>query len=161
MNRSSAQAVGRGWQCVPWHGLGCLILSGVLGWSGVVKALDPEAFAVAVGNFQLVGGVTARAVAYYLPWMEIALAVGLCLPRWRTAALGLAAGLLTAFAILWAVTWARGLNVECGCFGGTGTTSAAWAFTRVSLLAGLAWVALALRSGIPHGAACCDRQGGR
>ena len=66
-----------------------------------------------------------------LPYVEIACGVGaLLLPRpWRrAAALGIA-GMLVLFTVAVAVALARGINIDCGCFGGG--TSPITAFTVV------------------------------
>jgi len=80
------------------------------------------------------------ALALYLPWLELIIAVALFVPRWRQSALLLAAVLSTLFVVVWAITWTRGLDVSCGCFGGQGATNAAWAFFRAILLSCFAWV---------------------
>ncbi len=122
----------------------CLALAALLGWSGAAKALDPAAFAEAILGFRLVPHPVAVALALYLPWLELFVAAALLVPRWRAGALWVAAVLLALFALLWAVTWLRGLDVSCGCFGGQGRSSAAWSLARAALLAAASWFALFL-----------------
>lgn len=94
-----------------------VILAVVLGWAGVAKALDSNAFAQSVENFRVVSQLMAQIVAYYVPWLEIALAIGLLVPRWRVSAAWLVLLLLCGFtALLVSAQW-RGLNIQCGCFG--------------------------------------------
>ena len=118
------------------------VLAGVFGWAGAVKALNPAAFAESISGFRLVPWSVEVAVAHYVPWLEMIVAVAVVTKRWRRAGLVIAGILLSGFMVIWAITWARGLDVACGCFGGSGSTSAAWALLRVSLLAGLAWCIL-------------------
>jgi putative oxidoreductase len=118
------------------------VLAGVFGWAGALKALDPAAFAESISGFRLVPWALGVAVAHYVPWLEMIVAVAVVTKRWRRAGLVIAGLLLSVFMVIWAITWARGLDVACGCFGGSGSTSAAWALLRVSLLAGLAWCIL-------------------
>lgn len=120
--------------------LGVAALAAVLGWSGAAKLADIEAFAAAVTGFRLAGGAVARGVAYYVPWLELVLAAGVLLPRWRAGALLVAAWLFTGFAGLWAITWLRGLEVACGCFGGSEEVLTGWALARAGVLAVAAWV---------------------
>jgi uncharacterized membrane protein YphA (DoxX/SURF4 family) len=56
-------------------------------------------------------------LANYLPWVEIALGV-LLLAGWkiRYVALG-AAALLVSFTVILTVTYLRGIDADCGCFG--------------------------------------------
>jgi hypothetical protein len=88
-------------------------------------------------------------LAFYLPWLELIVACGVCVPRWRMGALVIATALFTAFAGIWAVTWWRGIDVACGCFGGSGDTPVGWSLARGLALAGLAWGLLfAERAGV-------------
>jgi putative oxidoreductase len=115
------------------------VLAGVFGWAGALKAMDPAAFAESISGFRLFPWALGVAVAHYVPWLEIIVSMALVTKRWRRAGLVIAGVLLSVFMVIWAITSARGLDVACGCFGGSGATSAAWTLLRVSLLAGLAW----------------------
>ncbi len=120
-----------------------LALAVILAWAGLLKVLDPAAFAQNILNFRLVSIPVAAALALYLPWLELILAAALLIPRLRTGATLLAALLFTLFTALWIVTGLRGIDVACGCFGGTGThTSAAQGFLRAITPALAAWLAL-------------------
>lgn len=122
-----------------------LALAALLAWAGVLKALDPAAFAEAIQGFRLTTVPVAAALALYLPWLELLLAAGLLAPRWRSGALLVTTVLFAAFTALWMVTWLRGIDVACGCFGGAGHTPAAWGFVRALIPAFAAgW---ALRAG--------------
>ena len=72
--------------------------------------------------FRLLPEAVATAFGYALPAVELALAglllVGLAT---RVAAAG-AAVLLVMFMLGIAAAWARGLSIDCGCFGATGAT---------------------------------------
>ncbi|MFA6287815.1 MAG: MauE/DoxX family redox-associated membrane protein [Opitutaceae bacterium] len=113
------------------------VIAVVLGWAGVVKAADPHAFTKAIENFRLVEGAAAGVLAYYVPWLEIVVAVGLLFTRWRKAAAYVALLLLIAFTVLLASAQWRGLNVACGCFGASDkmqTTAFGWLYLRNGLL---------------------------
>jgi len=102
-----------------------LVLSAVFIIAGTRKLPDPAASVRAVRAYDLLPEVVVPAVGYGLPLLEIA--VGLLLlaglfTRWAAA---LSAVLLTAFVIGIASAWARGLSIDCGCFGGGGQVEAA------------------------------------
>ena len=85
--------------------------------AGVVKLIDPASFARDIGHYRLVPAVVAVALSVYLPWLEIALGVGLCLPRTHNAARWLSFALLGVFCGALVSALVRGLDVRCGCFG--------------------------------------------
>lgn len=88
--------------------------------SGVPKALDPDRTYVAVRAYDVLPPLGVELVAAVLPWLEIALAVLLLLGLGTRAAAVVSAGLLLVFVAGVAQAWARGLSIDCGCFGGGG-----------------------------------------
>lgn len=115
-------------------------LAAVLIWAGGAKALAPAEMAEGIANFRLVSWPVAVGAAYYLPWLELLTGLAMLVPRWCAGAIGVAAVLFTSFAILWAVTWARGIDVTCGCFGGGGGAGPTWGFVRALALGVAAWI---------------------
>lgn len=115
------------------------LLAGVLFWTGAGKALDPAALAESIAGFRLVPWPAGVAGAFYLPWLELVTGGALLVPRWRAGAARVAVLLFGVFTAVWVVTWLRGIDVECGCFGGAGRTSVAWGLARALGLALLAW----------------------
>ena len=110
-------------------------------WAGVAKARGPHLFATDIAAFRLLPGDAAAgltlAIAYYLPWLEVFCALGLWAPRWRTASLTVGAALLTVFTLALAGAWARGIHLDCGCFGGGKETNLPWAVGRNLLMLGV------------------------
>lgn len=104
-----------------------LFLGGVLIYAGVLKMLEhPQVFADAVEGFQLVPRELVNLVALSLPPFEILLGAMLILPAVsrsfnksisQSAALA-AVCLFAAFAFALAQAMLRGIEVDCGCFGG-------------------------------------------
>jgi uncharacterized membrane protein YphA (DoxX/SURF4 family) len=97
-----------------------LVVAGVLIVAGWLKMGAPAISIKAVEAYELLPAAVAEIVGYVLPILEIVigllLVVGLLT---RLAAIG--GGLLMlAFVIGIASAWARGLNIDCGCFGGGG-----------------------------------------
>jgi uncharacterized membrane protein YphA (DoxX/SURF4 family) len=99
-----------------------LALGGLFAFAGFSKLADPAAFAAAILAYRLVPWEIAVPLAYYLPWLEILCGLALA-SGWRRVARGaipVAAGMLLVFAAaLGSAIW-RGLDIECGCFGGGG-----------------------------------------
>lgn len=92
-------------------------VAAVLGYAGVVKALDPAQFALDLGGYHLLPPDGNRLLALYVPWVEILCAAGLLLRPLRAGAWLIAIGLSLGFAVFLGSAWARGLDVSCGCFG--------------------------------------------
>jgi putative oxidoreductase len=92
-------------------------------WSGVAKMKDPAAFAIAVRNFRLLGDPWVAAAALFIPSLEIVCAVAIVIRLGAKGALGILWLSLVVFTVAIAISWARGLDIECGCFGvGDGRT---------------------------------------
>jgi uncharacterized membrane protein YphA (DoxX/SURF4 family) len=88
--------------------------------SGALKAVDPDATYVAVRAYDVLPKAGVALVAGVLPWLEIVLGVLLLLGV-ATRAVGVAgAALLLVFVAGVTQAWARGLSIDCGCFGGGG-----------------------------------------
>ena len=88
--------------------------------SGVPKVLDPDGTYVAVRAYDVLPEAGVEIVAAVLPWVEIALGVLLLLGAGTRAAAVLSGGLVLLFVAGVAQAWARGLSIDCGCFGGGG-----------------------------------------
>ena len=88
--------------------------------SGWLKALDPLQTVVAVRAYQLLPEGAVTPVANALPFVEIGLGLLLlCGVAVRPVA-WCSAALLVVFMIGVGSAWARGLSIDCGCFGGGG-----------------------------------------
>ena len=91
--------------------------------SGVLKAVDPDTTYVAVRAYDVLPKAGVAVVAGVLPWLEIGLGLLLLagLATRHVAAVG--AGLLLVFIAGVTQAWARGLSIDCGCFGGGGAVA--------------------------------------
>jgi uncharacterized membrane protein YphA (DoxX/SURF4 family) len=106
----------------PWLTLlARLILGAVLLVAGALKVPNLPKSAMAVRAYEMLPIPIANFLGYTLPWIEIGL--GLLLIVGVTVKISGALGALTmlAFVIAIAQAWARGLSIDCGCFGGGGT----------------------------------------
>jgi uncharacterized membrane protein YphA (DoxX/SURF4 family) len=94
-----------------------IVLGGLFIYAGVVKVVDPLGFAQDIRNYRLVGQALSFVAAVVLPWLEILAGAFLIAGVWKRGAALVITGLLVFFIILTVVTMARGLDVDCGCFG--------------------------------------------
>ncbi len=99
------------------HWVSRLGLAGIFLYSGYVKIQSPLQFAADIMGYQLVPANLVFPVAQYFPWLEVALGL-LLLIGWRIRYWGIAAsGLILFFITLITITYARGIDANCGCFG--------------------------------------------
>ena len=97
-----------------------LILGGVLIVAGVLKVGNLQKSAMAVRAYELLPIWMANFLGYSLPWIEIGIGVLLVIGV-SVRVMGLLGALIMlAFIIAIAQAWARGLSIDCGCFGGGG-----------------------------------------
>lgn len=100
--------------------LGRLLTGGVWIWAGAAKLTDPYAARLAVRAYQLLPVGVADVVGNVLPTLEIVVGAALVLGLLTRGAAVLSALLFIAFIIGISSAWARGLQIDCGCFGGGG-----------------------------------------
>lgn len=98
-----------------------LLFGAIFLWSGIAKMKDILSFAEAVRNFRLVGDPVAPALAHFLPWLEVFAGLAVMWDRFRAGAAAILTLLLLGFTLAVASAWIRGLDLSCGCFGGTGS----------------------------------------
>lgn len=136
-----------------WIGLlARLVTGGVWLVAGALKLPDPASSVRAVRAYDLLPEAIVPTVGHLLPVVEVV--IGLCLvvgllvrPMSVLSAL-----LFIAFIIGIASAWARGLQIDCGCFGGGGydadaTSKYPWEIARdVGLLALSLWLVVRPRS---------------
>jgi putative oxidoreductase len=124
-------------------------LAAVFLYAGTAKALTPHRFAVDIESYRIAPVWAALALAYYLPWLEIACGLGLLARRTAPGATLIAGTLMSAFMLALLSAWGRGLEIRCGCFG-AGEASASdypwWLLRDLALLAGCAALWRDLRS---------------
>ena len=101
-----------------------VVLGGVFVVAGVLKLPDPAAAIRAVRAYRLLSEAFVGPVAFGLPVVEIAVGLALVAGVFvRTAALATAV-LLAVFLLAVGSAWARGLQIDCGCFGNGGEVGA-------------------------------------
>jgi len=88
--------------------------------SGVLKAVDPDTTYVAVRAYDVLPKSGVAVVATVLPWLEIALGLLLLAGLATRVVAAVGGALLLVFIAGVTQAWARGLSIDCGCFGGGG-----------------------------------------
>lgn len=92
--------------------------------AGMSKLPDPAAALRGVRAYRIVPESLVPTVAFGLPALEIVLGVALIAGLFVRQA-GIAVGvLMVVFVAGIASAWARGLSIDCGCFGGGGEVAA-------------------------------------
>jgi uncharacterized membrane protein YphA (DoxX/SURF4 family) len=92
--------------------------------SGSIKISDPGQTYLAVKAYQLLPDSVVHPVATALPLIELALGVFLLAGLLTRVAAVVSAVVLVLFIAGVAQSWARGLTIDCGCFGGGGQVAA-------------------------------------
>lgn len=124
-----------------WGPLARLVVGGVWLWAGLLKLPDPVASIESVRAYELLPASLVEPVGYTLPALEVVLGLALVAGALVRGAGVLSALLLVAFIVGIASVWARGIEINCGCFGDGGakpgaTSSYPWEIARdVALLA--------------------------
>lgn len=97
--------------------LGLVLIS-----AGGLKVADPNAAISAVTAYRLLPSDLATIVGYGMPFFEVALGLLLVVGLATRASAATAGVLMVVFIAAVSSAWARGLSIDCGCFGGGGQT---------------------------------------
>ncbi len=103
--------------------------------SGSLKASDMMETRVAVRAYQVLPDWAVPSVAFMLPALEILLGIFLLLGiknQWMAI---VSAVVFAVFIVMIVQAWARGLQIDCGCFGGGGYDASANHLTYLSEIA--------------------------
>lgn len=95
-----------------------VVLGGIFIYAGYVKLKEPwELFALAITGYQLLPLKAVEYVARGLPWFEVAVGLLLIAGVWLRAAATATSLLLLGFFALMVRAYAKGMTIDCGCFG--------------------------------------------
>ena len=134
-----------------WAGLAIrLVVGGVWVWAGLAKLTEPYAAVQAVRAYQLLPGGVAEVVGRTLPTLELVVGTALVAGVLTRVSAAVSAGLFLAFVVGIASAWARGLQIDCGCFGGGGydpdaASAYPWELARDGVLLALSVLLVVLR----------------
>jgi uncharacterized membrane protein YphA (DoxX/SURF4 family) len=92
-----------------------ICLSALFIYGGVIKLLDPKAFARTISSYDILPEVFLPVVAIGLPLLETIAGVGLLFDI--RGSLAVISGLLTLFLVVLGFGILKDLDVDCGCFG--------------------------------------------
>ena len=101
-----------------------LFLGGVLVYAGAVKIPRPLTSERAVQAYEIFPMELAGWIGLALPYLEVVLGVLLILGLFTRVSAALSTLLMLALIIVISQAWARGLTIDCGCFGGGGQIGA-------------------------------------
>ncbi|HEX3336817.1 MAG TPA: MauE/DoxX family redox-associated membrane protein [Jatrophihabitans sp.] len=108
----------------PWLGTVVRLVLGIVWiWASIAKLRAPRTFVQAVRAYDATPEWLSKAIGYGLPVLEICLGVLLIIGIAVRMAAAVSALLFVVFLIGLVQAWARGLQIECGCFGGGGATN--------------------------------------
>jgi uncharacterized membrane protein YphA (DoxX/SURF4 family) len=96
-------------------GLGTLFL-----YAAATKLPDMAAFAESVANYRLLPASMVSAAAVVVIGVELTAAALLIIGLWVRAAAVVVTVLLGVYVVALVLALARGIDLECGCFGGSG-----------------------------------------
>jgi uncharacterized membrane protein YphA (DoxX/SURF4 family) len=108
-----------------WSGTAARLLLGAV-WlvAGASKITDLDASVRAVRAYRLLPETAAQVGGAGLPVVELLLGALLVVGAGVRAAAAVSAALMLAFVVGIASAWARGLRIDCGCFGSGGELAA-------------------------------------
>lgn len=105
----------------PWIGLvSRLVLGGVLLAAGLLKYQHLDKSQMAVRAYEMLPVALANFLGIVLPFVEIAVGILLIIGAAIRISALVGGVLMFAFMIGISQAWARGLSIDCGCFGGGG-----------------------------------------
>jgi len=93
-------------------GIGLVMLAAALGKIG-----DPTAFSAQIHHYRLVPVGAENLLAVLLPWVELLAGLALVLGPHARSGAWLSVAMLAVFTLAVGTAVARGLDIECGCFG--------------------------------------------
>jgi uncharacterized membrane protein YphA (DoxX/SURF4 family) len=92
-------------------------MGGIFIYASIDKIAQPDAFAKDVYNYQILPDALINLTALALPWLELFLGLCLLAGVWVPGAVLAVNGLMVVFTSALVFNMARGLDVNCGCFG--------------------------------------------
>lgn len=103
---------------LPWVGLAIRVgAAGIWIAAGAAKVGDLEHFKTQVHAYDLLPGGLEAPFAYALPFVEIVVGLYLLVGLFIRPAAAVSVVLMALFVVAMAQAWARGLSLDCGCFG--------------------------------------------
>lgn len=86
-------------------------------FAAVTKVADPEGFSQSIYNYKLMPDFLINFLAIAIPWIELVAGILLVFGISVKENSAIISGLLLVFIIAIGISLARGLDIDCGCFG--------------------------------------------
>ncbi|HEY1049539.1 MAG TPA: MauE/DoxX family redox-associated membrane protein [Prosthecobacter sp.] len=96
---------------------------GVFVYAGLLKVMDPISFLDDIRSFDLLGDPWDAWLAMGLPWLEILAGLAVMSGFLRSGGMLILNGSLLIFLAAILISWWRGIDIRCGCFGHSDATS--------------------------------------
>ena len=93
------------------------ILAFVFIYAAILKIAEPGDFSQAIANYKLLPDISINVLGIILPWIEISAGILLLFGVAVKENSVIISGMLIVFIIAIGISLARGLNIDCGCFG--------------------------------------------
>jgi putative oxidoreductase len=115
-----------------------LLFGGVFVYAAVLKLKDPGRFLIDIRSFDMLPDPFAAWLALTLPWIELLCGLAVITGVLRKGGVLILNLALIGFFAAISIAKARGLDIQCGCFGGAESSSNyTQLFIRDGLLLGL------------------------
>jgi len=126
-------------------------LAGLFLWAALPKLAEPGRFMEDLANYRVLPEALLAPVAVGLPMLELLCALALLAGPYVAGSAALTSALLFGFAAAMAQARARGIDLECGCFGAESRAQVSWdlVLRNVVYALGALWVAVSSRSTQP------------
>ncbi|MEI8183255.1 MAG: MauE/DoxX family redox-associated membrane protein [Desulfomonile sp.] len=102
-----------------------LLIGGLFVYASVYKITDPADFAVSIRNYMIIPAEWSNVVAMTLPWIEISAGLFLVVGILTRPAAMLTTGMMGLFLAAISYAYFIGLNIDCGCFSASSSSSGA------------------------------------
>jgi putative oxidoreductase len=95
-----------------------IVLGAVFLYAGYVKLRDPwQLFAMSINSYEVLPLAWAELAAHVIPWLELLLGGMVISGAWLRISGTLVSLLLLTFFTLMVRAYAKGMQINCGCFG--------------------------------------------
>ncbi len=94
-----------------------LFLGFIFIFAAITKVTDPLGFSQSIYNYKLIPDILINFLAIAFPWIELVAGILLVFGISVKENSAILSGLLIIFILAIAVSLARGLDIDCGCFG--------------------------------------------
>lgn len=95
-----------------------LVLGAIFVYAAYAKLLEPwQLFAMNIDSYNVLPLAMAETAAHFIPWFEMLLGLWLISGVWLRVSGTIASAVLLTFIVLMARAYAKGMQINCGCFG--------------------------------------------